>query len=69
MSLFALMIHMRNKSVRLDLIIPLAAFGVAGAIFGSFIANHLDSAALKKLFGIFLLIIGIYEIKKGLSHD
>lgn len=69
MSLFALMIHMKNKSVRLDLIIPLAAFGITGAIFGSFIANYLNSAALKKLFGVFLLIIGIYEIKKGLPRD
>jgi len=68
MSLFALIVHIRNKNVRLDLIIPLAAFGIAGAVFGSFIANYLESVTLKKLFGVFLLIIGIYEIKKGLSR-
>ena len=69
MSLFALIIHMRNKNVRLDFIIPLATFGVAGAIFGSIVANYLNSETLKRLFGVFLLAVGIYEIKKGLSHD
>ena len=35
--------------------------GIIGAIFGSFIAFKFDNKILKKLFGIFLIIIAILE--------
>ncbi len=66
MTIFALIIHIRNKNVVFSLVIPIAIFGVLGAVFGSFVANYLSSEVLRKFFGIFLLIIGCLEIKKGL---
>lgn len=69
MTIFALIIHIKNKNVVFSLVIPIAVFGVLGAIFGSFIANYLSSEILKKAFGIFLLIIGCIEVKKGLCND
>lgn len=68
MTIIALIIHIKNKNVVLELVIPIAAFGVLGAIFGSFVANYLSSEILKKVFGIFLLIVGIIEIRKGLCN-
>ena len=68
MTIFALIIHIRNKNVVFSLVIPIAIFGVLGAIFGSFVANYLSSQLLRKIFGIFLLIIGCLEIKKGLCN-
>ena len=68
MTIFALIIHIKNKNVVFSLVIPIAVFGVLGAIFGSFIANYLSSEILKKAFGIFLLIIGCIEIKKGVMQ-
>lgn len=69
MTIFALIIHIKNKNVVFSLVIPIAVFGVLGAIFGSFIANYLSSQILKKAFGIFLLIIGCIEVKKGLCNN
>lgn len=67
MTILALIIHIRAKSVVKELVIPIALFGVLGAVTGSFVANYISSEILKKFFGIFLLIIGIIEVKKGIS--
>lgn len=67
MSLVALFIHARNKNVMFNLVVPIALFGVCGSIIGSLLANHLSSDLLRRIFGVFLLLFGIYEIKKGLS--
>lgn len=68
MTIFALIIHIRNKNVVLSLVLPIALFGVLGAICGSFVATYISSKVLKKVFGVFLLIVGIIEIKKGLCN-
>lgn len=66
MTIIALIIHIKNKNVVFSLVIPIALFGIIGAICGSFVANYLSSEILKKIFGAFLLIVGIIEIRKGL---
>lgn len=68
MTIFALLIHIKNKKVILKLVIPIASFGILGAIFGSFLATYLSSEVLKKVFGVFLLVIGILEVKKGILN-
>ena len=67
MTIFALIIHIKNKNVVFKLVIPLALFGVIGAIFGSFVANYISEEILRKGFGIFLFIIGLLEVNKGIS--
>lgn len=70
MTIIALIIHMRQKNVVKELVLPIALFGVLGAIAGSFVANYISSEYLKKFFGVFLLVVGIMEVKKGLcKHD
>lgn len=69
MTIFALIIHIKNKNVVLKLVIPIAVFGVLGAICGSFVANYLSSEILKKSFGAFLLAVGCFEIKKGIFKE
>ena len=69
MTIFALIIHIKNKNVIFSLVIPIALFGIAGAIVGSFLANYISSETLRKVFGIFLLIIGILEVKKGIFNS
>ena len=66
MTIFALIIHIRSKNVVFSLVLPIAIFGVLGAIAGSFVANYLSSEIWRKVFGVFLLIVGCIEIKKGL---
>lgn len=67
MSLVALLIHAKNKNVVFNLVIPIALFGIVGSIVGSLVANYISSDLLRKVFGVFLLLIGIYEIKRGIS--
>ncbi|HSQ90501.1 sulfite exporter TauE/SafE family protein [Romboutsia sp.] len=67
MTIIALIIHIKNKTVVFNLVIPIALFGILGAICGSFLANYLSSEVLKKIFGLFLLIVGCIEVKKGIS--
>ena len=57
----ALFTHFRNKNIETKLCPPLIIFGVIGALIGSLLAVNLPSNLLRKLFGIFLLIMGIYE--------
>ncbi|ABR48389.1 conserved hypothetical protein [Alkaliphilus metalliredigens QYMF] len=60
-AVIAVFIHYRNGNVLLNFTIPLVSFGIFGTIIGSKIALVLPSDTLRKLFGIFLLIMGVYE--------
>ncbi len=66
MTLVALFIHTKNKNVEFKLVLPIATTGVIAAILGSLVARYLDSSILRKSFGVFLFLIGLYEIKKGI---
>lgn len=58
----ALFIHFKSKRVNLKMAIPIVAFGLIGAFFGSKLAIGLSGTDLKKWFGFFLLAMGIYEM-------
>ena len=62
---YRLILPIKNKNVEFKLVAPIAIFGVIAAIFGSFLANYLSSEILRKVFGIFLLSVGSYEVYKG----
>ena len=64
----ALITHRKNGTLDLKTAKPLALLGLAGAAAGAFLAVSLESEILKKLFGCFLLLMGLSEIfkkKKG----
>ncbi len=63
----SLIVHIRRKNVEIKTALIIGAGGISGAVFGSIIAKNIHSGILGKLFGIFLLGIGIYEIVKGLK--
>lgn len=58
----ALCVHTRKKNIEKGLLLKLAITGCIGAVLGSLLAVNLDSDILKKVFGAFLFIMGIYEI-------
>lgn len=65
-AIIALIIHIRNKSIDFKMTLPITGTGLLGAFIGSRFAVSLSSDALKKWFGVFLLIMGCYEmIRKG----
>lgn len=63
-ALVALWVHIKNKAINYKIAIPIVLLGIAGAVGGSLLALILHSALLKKLFGGFLFLMGIYEICK-----
>ncbi len=61
----ALFIHRKNHQLLFKLAIPVVLFGILGAAGGAFLALKLKSDLLRKLFGIFLFLMGAYEVYKG----
>lgn len=64
-ALIALIVHLKNKSIHVKTAIILGSSGLPGAVLGSVLARAMQSELLRRMFGGFLLIIGIYEIYKG----
>lgn len=60
----ALITHIKNKKVENSILFVIIVGGLIGAVAGSFLAMRLDSQILKKVFGFFLLIMGIIEFFK-----
>lgn len=61
-AIVALISHIKQGNIEKKLIFKLIIGGIIGAIIGSYLAVKLPSQSLKKAFGIFLFIMGIYEI-------
>lgn len=65
-AVIALIIHIRNKRIDFKIAIPIIIFGFLGAYAGSKLAMALSGAMLRKWFGVFLLLMGAYEMfRKG----
>lgn len=58
-------IYIKNKNVIFKLVIFIVVFGVLGVVFGLLLVNYLFLDILKKIFGIFLFLVGLFEVKKG----
>lgn len=61
-SIVAIIVNMKNKNIDIKLAVFISVFGVLGAIIGANIAIAIQVKTLKIIFGIFLLIVAIYEI-------
>ena len=60
--LIALIMHIKNKLVVKEIALKAAAGGIVGAVLGSMMAYYLnDVGYLRKLFGIYILVLGIKE--------
>ena len=61
MSLVALVIHMKNKLVDFRVGIPIICSGLLFSVGGSYLASLLNNDILKKIFAVFLLLVGVYQ--------
>ena len=67
-SIMAIFIHSKNKSIEKKGLLKIIIFGLIGAVLGSIIAINLKGEVLRKIFGWFLLFMGISELlKKGVK--
>ncbi len=62
MSIIALVLHFKNRLVKFKETYLLALIGAGVSIASAFIAMHINSVVLKKLFGVFLIAIGIWQL-------
>lgn len=63
-AVIALITHYKQGNLDFSFAKWIIIGGVFGAIIGSILAIGIEPMKLKKFFGVFLLIIGIYEIMK-----
>lgn len=61
-ALLSLIIHIKNKLIDLKLVGKYLILGLPCAVAGSFVAGIIDVEILRKLFGAFLLYIGINQL-------
>ncbi|MFA5528656.1 MAG: sulfite exporter TauE/SafE family protein [Peptostreptococcales bacterium] len=59
----ALFIHNKNKYIEYKLAVPIIISGVIFALIGSLLASKISPDYLRNIFAIFLLIVGILELK------
>ncbi|NLW25078.1 MAG: sulfite exporter TauE/SafE family protein [Clostridia bacterium] len=60
-ALVAVVTHYRQGNVKIKLALYLIVGSVGGAVIGSLLAHNLNARILKKIFGVFLIAMGIYE--------
>ena len=68
MSVIALIIHFKNHLVDFKNTWLLALVGCVFSLGGALIANHLSNIVLKKMFAIFLIGLGIWQIVEMIKN-
>ena len=63
-SVGALIFHIRNKMICWKAVIPAAICGCVAAACSAWISVSMDVSVLRKLFGVFLIFVGISELFK-----
>lgn len=61
-SLSALYSHIKNKLVETKLAVYAIIAGVLTAVGASFFAAGIDTSVMKKIFGVFIILIGLSEV-------
>ncbi len=63
-AIVSLWVHIKNKNVNFKIAWRIILCGVLGAVGGSLLAGFLQGNLLRRLFGIFLFAMGLYEFFK-----
>lgn len=61
-ALVAIGIYIKKKLICWKIVIPMSIMGIIGAIAGSYLSGLINPNILSKLFGILLLIIGLWSM-------
>ena len=61
-AIVAIFVCWKEKIIDIKVGTPIILLGMLGAVIGAISANKIEQNWLKKFFGIFLLLIAIYEI-------
>lgn len=58
----ALIFHAKNHMIAWRAVLPAAAAGCATAALGAWLASGIDAQLLRRLFGGFLILVGLHEV-------
>lgn len=68
-ALFSVILHSKNKLIEWKKIIPSLILGIIFAVIGAYSAEYIGSELLQKLFGAFIVVVGIKEIFGGIKNS
>ena len=66
-ALLAVGVHKKSGNIERKDLPPLIGWGLLGALPGALLAVKVDANYLRKGFAVFLLAVGVYEIRKGIT--
>ncbi|MDR0812467.1 MAG: sulfite exporter TauE/SafE family protein [Oscillospiraceae bacterium] len=61
-AVIALIAHFKNKMVMLKPVLITAAFGVPTAVLCSLLSLKIEGGVMRKIFGGFLVVVGVYML-------
>lgn len=61
-AVIAILIHIKNNNVEKNIAKKLFLMTIVGSAIGAYLTSFIESENLKRYFGVFLLLVGIYEI-------
>lgn len=61
-SIAAILVHLKEKDLEKKIILKMTLIAAIGGAFGAYMSSKIPSENLRMYFGIFLLLIGTYEI-------
>ena len=62
MALVSLVIHFRHNLVEISIVFPLVLGGLIFSVFGAMVAGVVPNEKLKVIWGVFLLILGVFQL-------
>lgn len=60
-AIISILVNIKNKNINFKLAYPIIFLGIIGSVIGASISSKLNVIYLKKLFGIFLILISLNE--------
>ena len=57
----AIVVNFKNRNINLKIAIPVCLWGIVGAFLGACISMKMNMNLLRKCFGIFLILVAIYQ--------
>ncbi len=68
-ALCALLFHVKNRLICWRVVIPAAIAGCLTALAAALLAGRMDTGLLRKLFGGFLILVGLRELYYAFCRD
>ena len=66
-AIFALIVHIKNKTIDFKIAVKIASVGVISAGIGAYCIKYFSTPTLSKIFAVFLLTVGVCQVVSGIK--